>query len=281
MEYYGPGNHPHFAVTQRGSQDVEFLRKSLGIWTLEIDDFGEMPSVIDRICKEEDVLRARVRLKTGRRDRVGELTVSEGRLPTRVDDRTCVLLSGGGSGTHPRLENWSERVMAELGLAGSPLENVRDPFIWRRVHPDGGPAVLVVRARLSPFSDLGKRLRPLPPSAERSNNSGEKRGRLWRDLRIVGPAMRQAMDVAAQLGKSRILSPLLATGDLRVTPPAFVLQEMIRVWSSAPRPNQQFEIFVRDQSVIADLRMGRIDVSASSATGWTGWRPPDPVLVRP
>lgn len=193
-------------------------------------------------------------------------------------------MSGGGSKDWPRLDSGIRALLAGNGLLPERFRNSSDDrhgkeevgrlfrrcenthFIWRLKEevvqqvPNNRMPLLVARARLDPASECGKQIRPLARPAHKAA-TGDSPGRLWRDLRLVKPAMREALDVAAADGNSTVVSTLLATGDLRAFPPSFALQEMVRAWAYDTGTEMSLEIRMTDETVLTDMRSGRLDLA--------------------
>ncbi len=95
----------------------------------------------------------------------------------------------------------------------------------------------------------------------------ERRGRLWRDVRLTRFAMREALEVAHDEDRTEVHSTLLASGHLRTLPSSYSLVEMIRAWATfRERDSMALTIHIFDAAAVVegdaahDLVAGRIDV---------------------
>lgn len=275
IELYGPGGHPHFAVSTRNELDAPFLRRHFGIWVHEIDDHDELPGLIRALGA--DAARTPAGLK-----------VVVGGLPDDPPAGSCVMVSGGGSQRERlRVNPGMVDYLRRNGFAAPP-EFTKDPrrdYVWHAQPSGDGPFPVITRARLDPQTDLGRRVRPLAPGATRSTDN---KGRTWRDIRVVAPALRETLAVAAGAGKTVVLATLLASGDLRTISPSYALIEMIRAWTGSPlRDRIDLVVHVVDDDVIYDITAGRVDVDRLIATPaggpirfWLESRDPDGVVSR-
>jgi hypothetical protein len=292
-ELYGPSSQQHYAIVLRDEVDPAFLQRYFGISVLEIDDHGEIPGLLTKIGSPANAAVGAVRwsyIKQTPRRRPPALSIVSSFLTAESPPSGCVVLSGGGSRDWLRL---SAGMRAFLVGSGFLPERFRDSdakdvgrlfrrkegrdFIWvlkegvvQQAHNDHA-TLLIARVRADPASSLGRQLRPLAPAANQAR-TGDNAGRLWRDLRLVKPAMQEVLDVAAAAGNSTIVSTLLASGSLRSFPPSFALQEMVRAWASDAQHVVSLEVRITDNAVLTDMRSGRLDLSyllsrSGSATG--------------
>jgi hypothetical protein len=267
VELYGPSPRPHFVVSKRGELDGAFLRRQFGIWVHEIDDHGELPALIRGIGTA-----------AGRSPRPMRIALRG--LPERPSDQSCVMISGGGSRAVPRVR---PELASYTGVVATEFEpDGRRTFIWRRRKERSGPLTVIARARLNPRLPKGIELRPVAPGARVSTDD---RGRAWRDIRLIAPAVRETLEVAAEAGKTVLLATLLASGELRTISPSYVLIETIRAWAGSPfRERVALTIHVVNEEARDDLTAGRIDVERLMAGGplrfWVECRDPDGVTSR-
>jgi hypothetical protein len=291
-ELYGPSSQQHYAVVLRGEVDAAFLQRYFGIWVLEVDDYDELPGLLAEIGSPASVAAGAIRwdyVKQTSRRRQPSLSIVSRPLTAESAPSGCVVLSGGGSEDWPRLSAGMREFLVGSGFLPERFHDSRardvgrlfrrlgdKDFIWvlregvaQQAHNDHA-ALLVARVRVSPESSLGRQLRPLARAANQAG-TGDNLGRLWRDLRLVKPAMHEVFDVAAAAGHSEIVSTLLASGSLRSFPPSFVLQEMARAWAADTQDAMSLEVRIMDETVLTDMRSGRLDLShllprSSSAT---------------
>lgn len=267
VELYGPSPRPHFAVSMRGEHDVPFLRRQFGIWVHEIDDYDELPSLIRGIG-------------AAARRSPGGLRIALRGLPERPPAESCVMISGGGSGPVPRV---GPALAAFTGPVASEFEpDRRRTFVWRRREERSGPLTVIARSRLDPRSPEGILLRPVAPGAPRST---DHRGRAWRDIRLIAPAVRETLELAAEAGRTVLLATLLASGELRTISPSYVLVETIRAWAGSPlRDRVGLTVHVVNEEATDDLTAGRVDVERLLTGGplrfWVECRDPDGVTSR-
>jgi hypothetical protein len=253
IELYGPSSSPHFAIASRGKLD---------------------PTVPQPVFRREYSVGSPV---TG-----GRLALDTNPLPTGPDPSGCIVLSGGGSRKLPRLSDWAWQCLVHAGYYGRVPRNrgeekqavntlfVQDSehkLIWAPRQPApraDAPLVLIATARLDPESPAGVRINPISEGTIRERNQPEqdKPGRLWRDVRVTGFALKEALEVAHKHGRPRIASALLAAGGLRTFSPSYALLEMIRSWGRSPlHDSVSLTIHVLDEHAQLDIQSGRLDVT--------------------
>lgn len=121
-----------------------------------------------------------------------------------------------------------------------------------------------VVARMNPWTEDGRRVRPLDPSVQdrRTANAAT-----MRDVRLVNIATRQILSIARQDHFTRVHSMLLAAGPGRTFPQSSSLLQMVRGWSRF----QQMEgaavgltiyVYPATAEIVVDLRSGRLDLDA-------------------
>jgi hypothetical protein len=294
IELYGPSSHQHYAVVKRGEGlDAAFMRRHFGVWVLEFDDYLEIPGLLaglesskaarTGVCRWDYVDHSR------NLDSSPSLSVVSKRLEAQFAGQGCLVVSGGGSEDWPRLNDGIRDLLVDVGLLPERAKTFSKAEVGRLFHkpegrdftwvlredvdagPDHLPLLLVARARLEPTSWPGRKLRPLA-DVRAEPGSRDAAGRRWRDLRIVKPAMQEVLEVAAESGRRRVVSTLLATGSLRSFPPSFALQELARAWASQTHTCVSLEIYLDNDEVgtLTDLRSGRLDlgyVLSRSASG--------------
>jgi hypothetical protein len=281
-ELYGPSSQQHYAVVRRGQVDAAFMQRYFGILTIEVDNYDEIPGLLETVGSSASTASGAIRwsyVKQTPRTAPPLLSIVAGPLGPDSVPSGCLVVSGGGSGDWPRLSAGIRAFLIRRGLlperfGGSSAEDVGRlfrllegrEFVWGlkdEIVPhalDDRPAILVARVRLDPAFPPGRRIRPLaqiPPQA----GTSDRAGRLWRDLRLVKPAMHEVLDVAATTGHNAIVSTLLATGSLRAFSPSFALQEMVRAWAFGTDAAMSLEIRVTDPQVLTDMRSDRLDLA--------------------
>jgi hypothetical protein len=278
-ELYGPSSQQHYAVATRGRVDTEFMRRYFGIWVVEVDDRDEIPGVVEEVTSPASLHVGGRRWSYVNRPSHDSLPASLNitAAPLTVGSvlSKCVVVSGGGSEDWPRLSKGIRAVLVDGGLLPETLRGANREKVGRCFHrlrdkeytwalreewrQNLRGTLLVARARLEPESPLGRQIRPILPTNELST-AEDTTGRLWRDLRIIKPAMQEVLGVALDWGHESIVSTLLATGSLRAFPPSFALQEMVRAWVLAER-TVALDLHTIDTEVLTDLRSGRLDLA--------------------
>jgi hypothetical protein len=282
-ELYGPSSQQHYAVVRRGELDAEFLQRYFGIWVVQVEDHEEIPALLESLGSPRGIAVGAIRWSYIKQSSRGKpppsLSIVSSALTADSRVTGCVVVSGGGSLDWPRLSRGIRKFLFGSGLLPERArsDGVEDvgrlfcrlqgrEFIWvlkdagvLPVHDDR-PTLLVARARANPASPLGRRLRPLAPAANQAV-TGDKAGRLWRDLRLVKPVMREILDVATAADHDMIISNLLASGSLRAFPPSFALQEMVRAWACDIQSTASLEIHITEETVLTDMRSGRLDLA--------------------
>jgi hypothetical protein len=290
-ELYGPSSQQHYAVLQRREVDsgfAAFMQRYFGIRIVEVDDYDkEIPVLLETIGSSTGRSAGAIRwgyVKRAPRKNAPSLSIVSSPLTPDSASSGCVVVSGGGSEDWPRLNSGIRVFLAGNGLLPERFRNSSDDrhdkeevgrlfrrcesthFIWRLKEevvqqvPNDRTTLLVARVRLDPASKCGRQIRPLARPANKAG-TGDSAGRLWRDLRLVKPAMREALDIAAAAGHRTVVSTLLATGDLRAFPPSFALQEMVRAWVCDTATQMSLEIRMTDETVLTDMRSGRLDLA--------------------
>lgn len=287
-ELYGPSSQQHYAVLRRGTVDAAFMQRYFGIWMVEVDNYDkEIPALLEAIGSSARATIGAIRwgyVKQAPPRNSSSLSIVSSPLTPDSTASGCVVVSGGGSKDWPRLDAGIRAFLAGNGLLPERFRNSSDDkrdkeevgrlfrpcedthFIWRLKEeviqqvPNDRITLLVARVRLDSASECGKQIRPLARAVSKAG-SGDSPGRLWRDLRLVKPAMCEALDVAAATGHSMVVSTLLATGDLRAFPPSFALQEMVRAWACDTDREISLEIRMTDDTVLTDMRSGRLDLA--------------------
>jgi hypothetical protein len=279
VELYGPSSQQHYAVVTRGRVDTEFMRRYFGIWVLEVDDRGEIPSVVEAVASPASLGVGGQRWSYGNRPSHGSLpaplSISAAPLTAESVMSKCVVVSGGGSKNWIRLSRNIRSVLVDGGLLPESLRDAsreevgacfdllpNKDYTWalrEELRENLPGTLLVARARLEPDKPPGKDIRPIAPTDQPATRE-DRAGRLWRDLRIIKPVMQEVLGVALAWGHDSIVSTLLATGSLRAFPPSFALQEMVRAWASEER-TVALDLHTIDKEVLADLRSGRLDLA--------------------
>lgn len=201
-ELYGPSSQQHYAVVHRGEVDrgevdVAFLQRYFGIWVLQVDDYGEIPGLLEKLGSPMSIGVGTIRwscVKQTPRRRLPSLSVVSSALTAESASSGCVVLSGGGSEDWPRLsggmraflvgsgflpERFHNSKSEEVGRLFRPLEDTI--FIWvlkqgvaQQAHNDHA-ALLVARVRMDPASPPGRLLRPLARPAKQAG-TGDNAG---------------------------------------------------------------------------------------------------------
>jgi hypothetical protein len=267
IELTGPNAYPHYAIMQRDALDPALMQRNFGIWVHEITEFDEIPDLVRQLHETPPTRRYAYRAGSA------QLTVDTAPLPLVSDQSACVVLSGGGTGRQPRLEDWAVRYLSDSGyLACAPapdeellVKDDQQKFVWRLSNPvRNGPLVLVARSRLDPLSPEGLGVNPVSAAtaAARDQPGQDNRGRLWRDFRVTAAALQEVLAVAHSEDRHRVVTVLLASGGLRTVPGPIMLQAMLQAWSTTTIESPpSLTVHVIDEDVQIDLESRRVDAT--------------------
>lgn len=272
IELYGQSPMEHFAVMARDSCDTHFLSTNLGIAVHEIADHEALPAWLEKLSTH---LTGKPTATTTWTHRTAlpyssELRIVQGPLPKRPARGESIAFSAGGHKATPTVgKSAAAFLKREYGLRNEDQEQALLEGRPTMVYRFPGSDLYTVNARLHPFQPEGA-LRcpsnvhdwPVDPSGRRRNVGGRRR----RDLRLLGPAVRDLMAVVHNDGVKRVRVMLLAAGKLRAFGRSYAFNEMVRGYvgwlRSLPLGTVAagLVIHVTAPEVIVDLTSRRIDL---------------------
>ncbi len=300
IELYGPSPFPHFAFMKQGESDPVFLRQYFGIWVTEIQEYDDLPGRLNDLFEPLMSRRPPSRQPLSRSmwwhddypviadDRPALEVVQGDLLDAPHGEGNCIVVSAGGPGSWKGLKvseagkKWlrARNALPEgrrLDIEKDFTQEVADlpeclhenqmPIIRHNTRPD----FFAAGARMSPWTDDGRRTRPLvplvPPRTRQTANAAT-----MRDVRLVPIATRQILSVAQKNDFTRVHSMLLAAGRGRTFPQSASLLQMIRGWSrfremGGTSVGLTLYVYPDADELLVDLRSGRLDLDAGLDPG--------------
>lgn len=252
LEVHGVNPEPHFALMKRGLVDTDFLRGRFNILTIEYDDHRELPRILAEL---EDAL-------DGPRPRQTRWTynLSCERHVTPALARDLELVRGP-----LELPRHDECAVVSAGWRNGTLRF--GTFIEATFLPEARRAGLIADA------EHGHVVEGLTYVRTFASGSGS-RSRLaacvargedgYKDLRVIGEAVSEALSWAAGVQARRLRMQLLASGSTSHFPARYPLTETIRAfaaWRRAhPGARMRLRLYIVDPVALFELGSGRLRV---------------------